>query len=306
MRIVFMGSPEFAAKSLVEVQKHHEVALVVSQPSRPKGRGKKLQMPAVAIAATELGLPLVQPKKVRDGSFAKLCVEQNADVGVVVAYGRILPLGVLEAFPHGCLNVHASLLPKYRGAAPIQRAVMNGDDVTGVSIMRLEEGLDTGPVMLQKTCGISPIDTSSTMFNKLAEIGADALVESLRKLEEGTAEFIAQDHDQATLASMLEKSEGQVDWNLPATEVSARMRGVDPWPGAQANLAGSAHKLFAPLVVESSGSPGTIMQADERLIVACGSDAIEIREIQAPGRKRVAASDYLRGAKISVGDRFGD
>src|SRR5512143_2256805 len=226
-----MGSPEFAVPCLRALAQHHEVALVVSQPDKPAGRGAQLTPPAVKVAALELGLPVIQPRSARTGELERALRESGAEVAVVVAYGKILPKAVLEALPRGCINVHASLLPKYRGAAPVQWAVIDGEPETGVCIMQLDEGMDTGPVLLERRVPIDPTETSGELLARLAPIGAQALLEVLAQPAWQPA---VQDHSRATHARMLTKADGAIDFSQPAPAVAARIRGVDPWPGAQA------------------------------------------------------------------------
>src|ERR1051325_5983408 len=239
-----MGSPGFAVPSLRALCEHHDVALVVSQPDKPAGRGAQLTAPAVKLAAQALGLPVIQPRSARTGELRDALVASGAELAVVVAYGKILPKAVLEALPRGCINVHASLLPKYRGAAPVQWAVIHGDGETGVTIMQLDEGMDTGPVYLERRVAIDPDETSGELLERLAPIGAQAMLDAIAGIAEGTARAVAQDHASASHAPMLDKSDGLIDFAQPASAVAARIRGVDPWPGAQATLRGQIVKLF--------------------------------------------------------------
>jgi methionyl-tRNA formyltransferase len=234
MRVVFMGSPEFATPCLRALAAAHDVALVVSQPDKPAGRGSQLTAPAVKIAAQELELPVIQPRSAKTGELRDALAASGAELAVVVAYGKILPRAVLEALPRGCINVHASILPRYRGAAPVQWAVINGDPETGVAIMQLDEGMDTGPVLLERRITIDPHETSGELLARLAPIGAQALLEAISAIGSGTAHPVPQDHGAATHAPMLQKSDGAIDFAQPAHVVGARIRGVDPWPGAQA------------------------------------------------------------------------
>jgi len=302
MRIVFMGSPEFAVPALEAVLAEHEVVLVVTQPDKPAGRGRKLAAPPVKVVAQRAGVPVLQPRSAKTADFAQAMRDTGADIGVVVAYGKILPRAVLEAFPHGCLNIHGSILPRYRGAAPIQRAIMAGDRETGVTIMQLDEGMDTGPMLHVVREPIGDDDTVATMAVRLAEVGAHALLDTLAKIEAGTAEATAQDDANATHAAMLSKVDGAVDWNQPARLVSARMRGVDPWPGAFSYLGADAIKLFGPKVVNGEGAPGTILEVrDDGIVVACGQGAVRIADVQAPGKKRMEAAAFARGRHLALG-----
>lgn len=310
MKLVFMGSPEFAVPCLRACATTHEVVLVVSQPDKPAGRGGQLQSPAVKLAADELGLPTIQPKSARNGDLERALKESGAELAIVVAYGKILPLAVLTAVPRGCINVHGSLLPKYRGAAPIQWSVIDGDLTTGVSIMQLDEGMDTGPVYAMRDTPIGGDETSGELLARLAPIGAEALLEVIASMEAGTAQATAQDHTRATHARMLEKTDGAIVFSQSASAVASRIRGVDPWPGAYATLRGQPVKLFraradgdATTDSASKAEPGTVVAIDKRGIhVACGEGVVTIVEIQAAGRKRMAAAQFAAGRGIAVGD----
>jgi methionyl-tRNA formyltransferase len=311
VRVVFMGSPGFAVPCLRALCAHHEVALVVSQPDKPAGRGGRLTAPAVKLAALELGLPVIQPRSARTGELRDALVGSGAELAVVVAYGKILPRAVLDALPRGCINVHASLLPKYRGAAPVQWAVINGETETGVAIMQLDEGMDTGPVLLDRRVAIEPGETAGELLERLAPIGAEALIAALAEIAAGTARPVAQDHARATRAPMLDKPDGAIDFARPAAEVAARILGVDPWPGAQAVVRGQPVKLFRARVDARPGArpaetaPGTVLAIDASGgRVACGDSAVVIAEIQSPGRKRMTLSQFASGRGIAVGDRF--
>jgi methionyl-tRNA formyltransferase len=303
MRVVFMGSPEFAVPCLRALAGAHEVVLVVSQPDKPAGRGGQLTAPAVKVAAQELGLPVIQPRSAKTGELRDAMVATGAELAVVVAYGKILPKPVLDALPRGCINVHASILPRYRGAAPVQWSVIHGDPETGVAIMQLDEGMDTGPVLLERRVTIDPDETSGELLARLAPIGAAALLEAIDGLAQGTLVAQAQDHALATHAPMLAKSDGAIDFAQPAKLVAARIRGVDPWPGAQAMLRGQVTKLFRARPTEGSGAPGTVLAIDASGVkVATADGAVVIREVQAAGRKRMAAQQFAAGRGIAVGD----
>ncbi|MBS1121421.1 MAG: methionyl-tRNA formyltransferase [Deltaproteobacteria bacterium] len=299
-----MGSPEFAVPCLRALAAAHEVVLVVSQPDKPAGRGAQVTSPAVKLAAQELGLPVIQPRSARTGELRDALVASGAELAVVVAYGKILPPDVLEAVPRGCLNVHASILPSYRGAAPVQWAVIHGDRETGVTIMQLDEGMDTGPVILERRVAIDPDETSGELLARLAPLGAAALLEAVELLAAGRATPRPQDGASATHAPMLDKVDGMIDFTQPAAVVAARIRGVDPWPGAQAGLRGQIVKLFrARPEPGAGGPPGTVLAVDAGgLHVACGDGAVVIREIQAPGRKRLTAAQFAAGRGVAVGD----
>ncbi len=306
MRVAFMGSPEIAAVCLRAVAKAHEVALVVSQPDKPAGRGGELRAPAAKLAALELGLPVIQPKSARTGELAQALRDSGAELAIVVAYGKILPTAVLEAVPRGCINVHASLLPKYRGAAPVQWAVINAEQETGVSIMQLDEGMDTGPVYFTKKTAIQPDETSGELLARLSPIGADALLEAVTAIA-GGAKPVAQDHANATHAAMLAKTDGAIDFSVEASLVASRIRGVDPWPGAYAILRGQPIKLFRARLTDATAAHGigTVLNIDKAgLHVSAHGGVVAIREVQAAGRKRMAAHEFAAGRGIAIGDRL--
>jgi methionyl-tRNA formyltransferase len=303
MKLAFMGSPEFAVPCLRACAAAHQVVLVVSQPDKPAGRGGQLSAPPVKRAAEQLALPVIQPRSARTGELAAALAASGAELAVVVAYGKILPTAVLTAVPRGCINVHGSILPKYRGAAPVQWAVIHGERETGVSIMQLDEGMDTGPVYLERRVAIAPDETSGELLDRLAPIGAAALLDTIAALEAGTARATPQDHAAATHAAMLTKGDGAIDFAEPAAAVAARIRGVDPWPGAHAMLRGQPLKLFRAVSAPGSGAPGTVVAIDAAGVhVAARDGVVVIRDVQAAGRKRMAASQFAAGRGIAVGD----
>jgi methionyl-tRNA formyltransferase len=315
MRVIFMGSPAFAVPCLQQVAAHHEVALVVTQPDKPAGRGGQVSAPPVKLAAQALGLPVITPRTLKTPEAVAELAAVGAEVAVVVAYGKILPRAVLELFPRGCVNVHGSLLPRYRGAAPVQRAVMAGERRTGVTIMMLDEGMDTGPTLLERETDIFDDETSGQLMDRLAPIGAAALIEGLAQITAGTARPTPQDHARASHAAMLRKEEGEVEFARPARLVAAQIRGVDPWPGAFANVvtAGAAPsplKLFGAAVAderEPGAAAGTVLEIGAPgARVACGIGSVWIRELQAPGRKRLAAAQVAAGRGLAVGQRFAE
>jgi methionyl-tRNA formyltransferase len=306
VRIVFFGSPDFAVPSLAAVAEHHEVVAVVTQPDRPAGRGAKLHPPAVKVLATQLGIPVLQPAKLRDGVLTRELASLAPDLFVVVAYGRILPPDLLAVPRFGPWNVHASILPKFRGAAPIQWAVIRGETETGVAVMRMEEGLDTGPVAALAREPILASDTAGTLAQRLAPLGAGLLVETLPRVAKGAVSLHEQDHAFATLAPPLTKAHGQLDFRLPADKVSAQARGVDPWPGATALLEGEPAKLFLPTPVGGQGQPGEVLGLrPQGLAIACGSGVLAFSEIQLPGRRRMLAKALIAGHPIPVGTVLG-
>ncbi|MEP6863586.1 MAG: methionyl-tRNA formyltransferase [Deltaproteobacteria bacterium] len=307
MRVAFMGSPEFAVPCLRALAGTHEVAVVVSQPDKPAGRGGELRAPAVKVAALELGLPVIQPKSARNGELAQALRDARVEVAVVVAYGKILAKDVLEAPPRGCINVHGSLLPKYRGAAPVQWAVIDGEAETGVSIMQLDEGMDTGPVWAERRVTIGADETAGDLLARLAPIGAAALLETLPQITSGTAQPKPQDSAGATHAKMLDKTDGAIDWTQPARAIAARIRGVDPWPGAYTTLRGQPIKLFRAVVTDrtAAGGLGSVLAIDrEGVHISCAGGVVAIREVQAAGKKRMPASAFAAGRGIAVGDKL--
>jgi methionyl-tRNA formyltransferase len=307
VRIVFMGTPEFAVPSLdAVVAAGHEVLAVVAQPDRPQGRGQQLRAPPTVERARELGLPVRQPKAVRSGPFPDWMEACGADVAVVVAYGRILTPRLLAAPRRGCINVHASLLPKYRGAAPIQWAVVEGEAVTGVCTMQMDEGLDTGDVLLRRELAIGPDETAGELSPRLAALGAALLVETLDRLD-GIAPT-PQEHARATLAPLLQKQDGVLDWSQAAQRLHDRVRGLNPWPGAQTGFRGQVLKVQRTRVVDyfpdlaPRGAPGAVVEVGGRVVVACGSGALELVEVQLPGKKAVDGGSFARGAHLAPGE----
>jgi len=313
MKIVFCGTPRFAVPTLEALlAAGHEVALVVSQPDRPVGRAQQLTAPPVKQTALAVGIPVVQPEKIRNNAEFRAQLEAIApDAIIVVAYGRIIPPWML-ALPHfGCINLHASLLPKYRGAAPIQWAVAMGETVTGNSTMLLEEGLDTGPILLQKTQPIAPEQTAADLFEVLSETGAPLVIETLAGLAAGTLHPQPQDHSQATLAPLLDREQGRMDFAVrTAAELQNRWRGFQPWPGAFTTLEGKkliVHRLGAvDAATLDAAQPGEIRVREHRLYVACAQNTwLELIEVQLEGKKRIAAAEFLRGAALPAGTRLG-
>ena len=305
-RALFFGSPDFAVPGLAVMAALTDLRGVVSQPDRPAGRGRELHQPAVKVAARGLGLPLLQPEKIRTPEFETALRAFDPEIFVVIAYGRILPPALLAIPRLGCWNVHASLLPRLRGAAPIQWAIIRGESRTGVAVMRMEEGLDTGPVAAVAETAISDDDTAATLSARLARLGADLLSETLPRIATGAVTLREQDHARATLAPPLRKEDGRLDFTQPARAVSARARGVDPWPGATAILDAEVIKLFQPRVVAIAGlaparvRPGRVVDAGAAgLVIGCGEGgAVAFGELQLPGRKRLPAGVVLNGRPI--------
>jgi methionyl-tRNA formyltransferase len=294
MRLVYMGTPDFAVPALdALVRAGHEIAAVYTQPPRPAGRGQRDRVSPVHARAEALGLQVRHPRTLRDAAAQEDFAAFGAEAGVVAAYGLILPQPVLDAPARGCLNIHASLLPRWRGAAPIHRAVMAGDAETGVCIMRMEAGLDTGPVLLRRATRIAETETTGDLHDRLAALGAAAIVEALDRLDELTPE--PQDDQRATYAPKVDKAEARVDWTRPAAEVDRLIRGLSPFPGAWCLAGGERLKLLRSRVAPGEGPPGQRLAG---LTVACGDGAVEIVEAQRAGRRPMPAEEVLRGADI--------
>lgn len=310
VRTIFFGSPEFAVPCLDALDALSEITAVISQPDRPAGRGLTVQAPAVKVRALELGLPVWQPEKVRTADFAERLRELDAEVGVVVAYGRILPRQVLEAPRAGCVNVHASLLPRWRGAAPIQWSIVHGDQQTGVTLMQMDEGMDTGPILAQASTPIDANEDAAALSARLSQMGASLLRSQLPRYVAGELVPRPQNEREATKAPMLTKADGWIDWGRPAIAVHNLVRGMHPWPGAQTMLGTRGIKIHRTrpaslALVPRDQRPGTVVSLGaDGIEVACGEGALLIEELQESGRKRVEAQSFIRGRGIAVGDRF--
>lgn len=304
MRLVFAGTPPFAAHALRALHAAgHDITLVLTQPDRPAGRGLKTRPSAVAELAVSLGLPLAKPATLKSGEGRAPIEAAAPDVMVVAAYGLILPQPVLTIPPRGCLNIHASLLPRWRGAAPIQRAILAGDPETGVAIMAMEAGLDTGPVLLEHRVPILETDTAGSLTEKLAVLGATAIVEALERLNRLAPR--AQEGAGATYATKIEKAEAPLDWDRDAADLHRQVRAFNPFPGAETILEGEVLKVWEASRVEASGPPGTVIGLDEgRPVVACGRGALALTIIQRPGSRRMAAADFIRGHPMPPGTRL--
>ena len=322
MRIVFMGTPDFsvpALKALVEAG--HQVIAVVTQPDKPKGRGKEVQMTPVKIQAMEYGIPVYQPAKVREASFVEVLKGLEADVYVVIAFGQILPKAVLELPKYGCINIHASLLPKYRGAAPIQWCVIYGERETGITTMMMDVGLDTGDMLEKAVIPIEEKETGGSLHDKLSMAGGDLILSTLKKLEEGTLVRTPQTDEGTCYAKMLTKSLGDIDWNQGAVSIERLIRGLNPWPSAYTMWNGKTIKIWAADVIagreaadflsesgvpaETGTAPGTVVCSDKRGLVVCtGGGLLSIRELQMEGKKRMDTPAFLRGYPIPAGDVF--
>lgn len=306
MRIVFMGTPDFAVPCLDSLVKAgHEIAGVFTQPDKPRGRKQELMPPEVKVYAVDHGLDVYQPATLRSAEAQDIIRSLAPDVIVVAAYGKILPKEVLDMPPYGCINVHGSLLPKYRGAAPIQWSVINGDSHTGVTIMQMGEGLDTGDILYTKELPIGIDDTAESMFDKLSELGARMITEALDMLVKGEMTPVKQDEELATYAPMLNKEISVIDWTKTADRVHDLVRGLYSWPIAHTYLNGKKLKIFCTTVCERSGTPGTVISVDP-LTVACGEGSVIIRELQLEGKKRMDTKSFLIGHKLDIGSVLGE
>ncbi len=301
MRVIFMGTPDFSVAALnALVEAGHEVVCVYSQPPRPAGRGKKDRSSPVQQRAEALGLPVRHPVSLRSVEAQAEFAALDADIAVVVAYGLILPQSILDAPQHGCLNIHASLLPRWRGAAPIHRAIMAGDEKTGVCIMQMEAGLDTGPVLLRRETAIAPEETTAQLHDRLSTIGAEAIVAALDGL--AALKPHVQPGTGVTYASKIDKSEARIDWSLPAIEVDRLIRGVSPFPGAWFEHQGTRVKALGSRLAEGTGAPGTVL--DQDLTIACGAGAVQLTRLQRAGKAAQDAEVFQSGAQIAAGTQL--
>lgn len=309
MRIVFMGTPEFAVPSLEALlRSDDQIVGVVSQPDRPKGRGHLLVPPPVKLIAERAGIPVLQPLKIRTPDFLQALSAWQPDLIAVAAYGRILHTPILRLPPMGCVNVHGSLLPKYRGAAPVQWAVIHGETHTGITTMLMDEGMDTGPMLLQEQLEIFPDDTAGTLAPRLAELGGRLLVDTIAQLKAGTLIPRKQDDGHATLAPILKKEDGLIDWMMPATALANRVRGLSPWPGAYTFFGEERWNIWKAVanVGPLTDKPGTIVAVDKQaIVVATGDGLLNIREIQTANSKRMSAGQFLAGHRVTVGGQLG-
>ena len=307
MRIVFMGTPDFAVPSLQAlIDAGHDVCAVYTQPDKPQGRKQILTAPPVKTLALEHDIPVFQPNTLKNEDEQARLRELAPEVIIVVAYGKLLPKAVLDIPPHGCINVHGSLLPRWRGAAPIQWAVIAGDEMAGVTTMQMAEGLDTGDMLLTYETKVGEKETAGELFDRLAQSGAELLTQTLVKLDEITPR--PQDDAQSCYAHMLDKQMAVIDWSKSAHEIDCLIRGLNPWPIALTTLSGERLKVFAAEKANGNGEPGTVLEADPKkgLTVACGEGALKLTEIQLVGGKRMKATDFLRGHAIQVGTKLGD
>jgi methionyl-tRNA formyltransferase len=308
LKTVFMGTPSFGVPILEALAAETEVRLVVTQPDRPAGRGRKLVAPPVKEAASRLGLAVVQPESIKGRGFAEEIGRRAPDLIVTAAFGRLVGRRLLATPRLGCLNVHASLLPRHRGAAPVNWAILSGDTRTGVSIMRMDEGLDTGPVLLQAGIEISDEETAGELTERLAALGAETLIVALRSMDRLAAR--SQDFAAATVARMLEKADGRVDWTRSAEELGRHVRGVHPWPGASTRMRGAKLLVHSARLIDADagvGAPGTIVAVDRPGVdVACGCGILRLLEVQAEGRARMDAYAFAMGARLEAGALLGE
>jgi methionyl-tRNA formyltransferase len=306
MKIIFAGTPQFAASALAALHREHQIVAVLTQPDRPAGRGMQLTAGPVKQFAIQHGLPVMQPVTLKSEEVQRSIAALDADVMVVAAYGLILPKAVLQLPRHGCLNIHASLLPRWRGAAPIQRAILAGDKETGITIMQMDEGLDTGDMLLRKACTIQPSDTAQTLHDKLAGMGAGCILEALRLLGDNRLTPVKQDNDAACYAAKLLKGEAQIDWGQDARQIERAVRAYNPFPVCQTRLDGVMIKIWqAAICADLSGEPGKVLAADKLgITVACGKGALRLEVLQRPGGKAQPAAQFLQAMPIRVGDQF--
>jgi methionyl-tRNA formyltransferase len=308
MRVVFLGTPDFAVPSLEAlVSSGHSVLAVFTQPDRPKGRGQQLAESPVKQAALRLSLPVFQPERIRRPDSFEQLRSFNAELMVVVGYGQIIPQNIIDLPPLGILNVHASLLPKYRGAAPIQWAIANGETTTGVTIMQIDAGLDTGDMLAKASTEIGPDETAPELSVRLAATGAQLLVDTIRDIASDNAKREEQNHAEATLAPILKKEDGRVDWSMPAAQINNRRRGFTPWPGAYTTFRGQPLSLVGTGPIDDkSTQPGSVRVEGKKLLVGTGRGTLAISEVQPGGKKRMSAEAFINGYKPKTGERMGD
>ena len=306
MRLVFLGTPVFAVPTLERiVESGHQVLAVLTQPDRARGRGQHAAAPPVKVAALRLGLPVYQPERVRRPEAVEYLRGLAAEAMVVVGYGQIIPQSVIDLAPLGIINVHGSLLPEYRGAGPIQWAILNGDTRTGVTTMRIDAGLDTGDMLLKAETPIGPEENAVELGSRLAVMGADLLVETLRGLETGTITPEKQDSARATYAPLIKKEDGLIDWKRPAAAIHNQVRGLQPWPGAYTGLRGRMLHVWKSRPAAGSGAPGCIVSVKPP-VVACGEGRLQLIEVQMEGRKRMTAADFANGQRLAENELLGE
>ena len=310
-RVVFMGTPEFALPSLELLIENEDVVAVVTQPDRPKGRGRVLSPPPIKLLALKYNIPVLQPETLKDDDTVRLIGGYSPDVIIVVSYGKILPQKILDMTAYGCINLHASLLPKYRGAAPIQWAIIKGEKETGVTTMKMDEGMDTGDILLQRKTPIKEEDDAKTIHDRLSSMGAELLIDTLRLVKRGELTPIPQDHSRATYAPRLKKEDGLIHWDMDALSIHNLIRGMNPWPGAYTTWHGKNLKVLRSRACEgetkdSETTPGIVLDASrDGLVVATGRGVLRITELQLEGGRAMRVEEFLRGHPIEHGDRLG-
>ena len=300
MRIVFIGTGEVGVPTLQGLLKsEHDVVGVVTQPDKPVGRSQQIELPPIKRIPITTNIAILQPPRIKDPHTIEEIRAITPDVIVVMAYGQILPRAVLEIPKIACLNLHASLLPRWRGAAPIQAAIAAGDQETGITVMYMDEGLDTGDILLERKLDILPTDTGASLHERLAQVAPEALFESLRLLTAKSAPRIPQDNAQATYAPKLKRDDGRIDWSEPAEVIERKIRAFNPWPGAFIKLGDRNLKVFSASLVNRSGKPGEILRSEKELVIGAGNDALALGEVQLEGKKRMSAAEFLRGYPLS-------
>lgn len=305
MKIIYMGTPDFAVPALKTLaNSQHDVVAVFTQPDKPKGRKMVLTPPDVKVCANKLNIPVYQPETFKDGKALEIINSYTPDVIVVAAYGKILPKSVLDSAKYGCINIHGSILPKYRGAAPIQQSVLNGDKITGVTAMQMDVGLDTGDILMVKTTEIGENETSGELFDRLALLGGELIIEVLESLENGKITLVKQDESLATHTSKIDKSSCSIDFSKSSDEVHNQVRGLNPWPVATTTLNGKVLKIHSTRLCTKKGKAGEILST-KPLVVGCGNGSVEICELQLEGKKRMTADAFLAGHKLNVGEIIG-
>jgi methionyl-tRNA formyltransferase len=302
LKVLFYGTPSFALPAFEALLRHHTLVAAVTQPDRPAHRGQRLTAPPIKTAALAAGLPVLQPARLRDPGWPERLREFAADVAVVVAFGQILPSPVLETPARGSINIHASLLPRYRGAAPIQWAIIRGETVTGITTFQMDAGMDTGPILLAASIAIGPEETAGELARRLAPLGAEVILDTLQRLDSLTP--APQAHDAATLAPRLKKTDGVLDWRRPASELVNLIRGCNPWPGATAAAAGTTLTVWRARAIAGTGEPGCLIPHERSLAIATGDGAVLPVEVQPESRRAVSWEEFLRGARLGAGRRL--
>ncbi|MCR4865807.1 MAG: methionyl-tRNA formyltransferase [Lachnospiraceae bacterium] len=307
MRVVFMGTPDFARTALEALIKAgHKIVLVVTQPDKPKGRSGKLQISDVKDCAIKNGIEVFQPEKIKEESSVSFLKSIDADIYVVAAFGQIISKEILDIPRYGCINIHASLLPKYRGAAPIQQAILDGEKVTGVTIQQMNTGVDTGDILLQREYAISDDETGGSLFDRLSILGADLVIEALDLIEKGKIIPSPQDESKATHCGKIKKDMGLIDWSWPAEKIERYIRGLNPWPSAYTYMDGRQLKIWKVYVSDEKGECATVLKVDKKsMTIGCGEGSVRVLEVQLEGKKRMEMSAFLLGNRILEGDRIG-